>query len=120
MSHSINRATAGYRMLMILSAVDGSFNSKEDRIIRNYMKENYKESINYDNEMEIISALEYNDYAIHFNDAMNSFYMQSSQSERNHFLDMATKLVVADKKISPRENLYLKELYNAWEEEIED
>ena len=31
-----------------------------------------------------------------------------------------SKLVVADKKVSPRENLYLKELYNAWEDETEE
>lgn len=58
------------------------------------------------------------DYPIHFNNAMNNFYMHSTKNERNHFLDMATRLVAADKKISPRENLFLNELYNAWTEEI--
>jgi hypothetical protein len=51
---------------------------------------------------------------------MNQFYIDSNQAERNHFLDLATKLVVADKKISPRENLFLNELYNAWEIETEE
>ena len=59
------------------------------------------------------------DYAIHFNKAMNEFYMDSTLDQRNHFLDMATRLVAADKQISKRENLFLNELYNAWEYERE-
>jgi hypothetical protein len=46
--------------------------------------------------------------------------MQSTQEDRNRFLDLATRLVVADKEISPKENLFLKELYYAWEEETEE
>lgn len=116
----MNREVAGYHMLMILSAVDGKFNGKEDKIIRSYMEENFSGKINYDQEMEIISSIPAIDYPVHFNDAMNLFYMQSTQHERNHFLDMATRLVAADKKISPRENLFLNELYFAWEEETEE
>lgn len=116
----MNRAAAGYRMLLILSAVDGKVDGREDKIIRSYLKENFSESINFDKEKNLIGELNHEDYAIHFNNAMNSFYMHSSQPERNHFLDMATRLVIADKKISPKENLYLKELYFAWEEETEE
>jgi len=119
MTTSMTRPVAGYHMLMILSAVDGKFDGREDRIIRQYMEENFSGGIAFDKEMEIISALDEQDYAVHFNNAMNSFYMHSSQEERNHFLDLATRLVAADKKISPRENLFLKELYFAWEEETE-
>lgn len=116
----MNREVAGYHMLMILSAVDGKFNGKEDLIIRSYMEENFSGKIDYDQEMEIISTIPAIDYAVHFNNAMNSFYMQSSRDERNHFLDMATRLVAADKEITPRENLFLNELYYAWEEETEE
>lgn len=107
-------------MLMVLSAVDGKFNGNEDRVIKEYMTQNLEGLKNLDQEMAIISALDKEDYAVHFNNAMNHFYMHSNVEERNHFLDLATRLVAADKQISPRENLFLNELYNAWEEEIED
>lgn len=116
----MTKEVAGYHMLMVLSAIDGKFNGKEDRVIREYMEQNLGGLKNIDEEMAIISALDKEDYAVHFNNAMNHFYMHSTVDERNHFLDLATRLVAADKQISPRENLFLNELYNAWEEEIED
>jgi hypothetical protein len=120
MSQTMSRAVAGYHMLMILSAVDGKFNGKEDKVIRKYMEENYGGLVDLESEMAIISALPPEDYPVHFNNAMNDFYIHSNKTERNHFLDMATRLVAADKKISPKENLFLNELFSAWEEEIED
>jgi len=104
-------------MLMILSAIDGKFNGKEDVAIREYMEENYGGLIDLDKEMSVIGLIPMEDYPIHFNNAMNNFYMHSTKNERNNFLSMATRLVAADKKISPRENLFLNELYNAWSEE---
>jgi DNA polymerase III sliding clamp (beta) subunit (PCNA family) len=120
MSESMNRAVAGYHMLVILSAIDGKVNSGEQSIIRNYMEENFSGEVNFEQEMNIIKSISTNDYAVRFNDAMNLFYMQSTKSERNHFLDIATRLVVADSEISPKENLFLNELYYAWEEETEE
>lgn len=119
MSSPMSRSVAGYHMLMILSAVDGSFNGKEDKVIRQFMEENLGQLPDLESEMEIISAMKNEDYAIHFNKAMNDFYMDSTLDQRNHFLDMATRLVAADKQISKRENLFLNELYNAWEYERE-
>ncbi len=116
----MNQAIAGYHMLMILSTVDGEVNKKEERIILSFLEENYNTIPNLQSEMAAMNALPSEDYAVHFNNAMNQFYMNSTKAERNHFLNMATRLVIADKKISPRENLFLNELYNAWEEEILD
>jgi len=107
-------------MLMILSAVDGKFDDKECDLIRKYMEENFSEKINFDKEKEIIHAIASVDYPVHFNNAMNLFYMQSSHHERNSILNMATQLVVSDNEITPRENLFLNELYYAWEEHTEE
>jgi len=112
----MNKAIAGYHLLMILSAVDEQFNGKEDRVIKNYLIENFPINVNLDREMEVLSGLDPSDYPVHFNNAMNAFYMDSTPEERAHFLDFAVKLVVADKSISPKENLFLNELFNAWEE----
>ncbi|MBK9637068.1 MAG: TerB family tellurite resistance protein [Bacteroidetes bacterium] len=111
-----NKAIAGYHMLMILSAVDEYFNGKEDKVIRDYIIENFPPKMNLDTEMEILSQIDPSDYPIYFNNAMNDFYMDSTADERSHFIDFAVKLVIADKNITPKENLYLNELYNAWEE----
>ncbi len=112
----MNKAIAGYHLLMILSAVDEKFNGKEDRIIKNYLIENFPLDAELDDEMDVLASLDPIDYPVHFNNAMNAFYMDSSPDERAHFLDFAVKLVVADKNISPKENLFLNELFNAWEE----
>lgn len=109
------KAVAGYQMLMILSAVDGIFNANEDKIIQEYLLENFSHRANLDKELEILAALPQDEYAIHFNNAMNDFYLDSTAEERNHFLDFAVKLAIADKKITPKENLFLTELFNAWE-----
>ena len=111
-----NKAIAGYHMLMILSAVDEQFNGREDKVIRDYLIENFPPKTNLDHEMEILSQLDASDYPIHFNNAMNDFYLDSTPNERSHFIDFAVKLIVADKNVTPRENLFLNELYNAWEE----
>lgn len=111
----MNKEIAGYHMLMILSAVDGKFNGKEDKIIKQYLVEFFPGRVNLDEEMAILSSMSIEDYPVHFNNAMNSFYMDSNQEERNHFLDMATRLVAADKKITHCENLFLNELFSAWE-----
>jgi hypothetical protein len=84
------------------------------------VEENFDEQINFEKEKRFIDAIPASEYAIHFNNAMNLFYIDSSQAERNHFLDLATRLIVADKEISQRENLFLNELYYAWEEETEE
>jgi len=119
MNPTMSKEIAGYHMLMILSAVDGKLNGSEDKIIKIFIEENYGSLKNLHEEMSIISTLADEDYPVHFNNAMNQFYLHSSKSDRNHFLDIATRLVAADKSISARENLFLNELYNAWEEELE-
>ena len=79
------------------------------------MAENFSDDVDYDLETEKVRNVNPVDYPVHFNDAMNSFYMESSKDDRNHFLDFAVKLVIADKTISRKENLFLNELFTAWE-----
>ena len=53
MNSPMSRPIAGYHMLMILSAVDGRFNGKEDKIIRQFMEENLGQLQDLESEMEI-------------------------------------------------------------------
>lgn len=110
-----SKTVAGFHMLMILSAVDGKFYPTEQKIIRDYMSKNFADDIDYDYETEVIRNIDPENFPLHFNDAMNSFYLESTADERNRFLDLAVKLVVADKAVTPKENLYLNELFSAWE-----
>jgi len=69
--------------------------------------------------LHVLSALPKEDYFLHFNNAMNDFYEDSTAKERTEFLNFAVKMVKADDKITTEENKYLKELFFAWESEHE-
>ena len=115
-----NKVMAGYHMLMILSEVDGEFDKSEGKVIVNYLKKVFPFRVNLDREMEELSALPKEDYFLHFNNAMNDFYEDSTEKERTHFLKFAVKMAKADKKITTEENKYLKELFFAWDSEHEE
>lgn len=115
----MNKVMAGYHMLMILSQVDGDFDKSEGKVIVKYLQDSFPYRFNLDHEMEILSALPQEDYFLHFNNAMNDFYEDSTKQERVSFLNFAVKMVKADKKITSEENKYLKELFFAWESENE-
>ncbi|CAN5458251.1 hypothetical protein BH10BAC1_BH10BAC1_21790 [soil metagenome] len=115
----MNKVMAGYHMLMILSQVDGDFDKAEGKVIVDYLTATFPFRVNLDGEMSVLSALSNEDYFIHFNNAMNDFYEDSIPQERIDFLEFAVKMVKADKKITPEENKYLKELFFAWDSEHE-
>ncbi|MDF2438217.1 MAG: TerB family tellurite resistance protein [Bacteroidota bacterium] len=115
----MNKVMAGYHMLMILSQIDGEFDKREGKVIINYLKESFPFHVDLDNEVHVLSLLPSEDYFIHFNNAMNDFYEDSTPQERVDFLNFAVKIVRADKKITNEENKYLKELFFAWESEYE-
>jgi hypothetical protein len=111
----MNKPIAGYHMLMILADVDGVFDSNEGLVIIKYLQENFPFHVNLDRQAEILSNLKKEDYIMHFNNAMNDFYQDSTQKERTHFLDFAVKLAAADKKVTKEENIYLNELFGSWD-----
>ena len=115
----MNKVMAGYHMLMILSQVDGEFDKSEGKVIVRYLKDAFPFRVDLDHEVDILSGLPAEDYFLHFNNAMNDFYEDSTPQERVDFLKFAVKMVKADKKITPEENKYLKELFFAWDSEHE-
>ncbi|MCW3124464.1 MAG: hypothetical protein JWO03_122 [Bacteroidetes bacterium] len=114
-----NKPIAGYHILMILSAVDHKFSVAEDRIIAEYIAENFPIPVSLDKEMDLISNIKEEDYMIHFQKAMDDFYNDSTEKERLHLIDFAIKLTKATKPITAVENIYLSELYNEWTETVE-
>ena len=118
-NHKMNKAIAGYHILMLLSAVDHKFSIAEDRIIAQYIAENFPIPVPLDREMEIISSLHEEDYMRHFLQAMDDFYNDSTEKERLHLIDFAIKISKATQPITAIENIYLTELYNEWTETVE-
>ncbi len=116
MSNKKNKAFAGYHMLMILAAADGIFNSKEDKVIQHWVEKEMPLHVNLDRETEIISNLNKDDYMVHFQKCMADFYEDTTEHERNEFLELAIKLTKAVKPITPEENIFIDELFNEWTE----
>ncbi len=120
MSYKLNTPLAGYHLLMILSQVDGKFDKEAGDIIVDYLTENFPIPVNLDAEIETLSTLPREQYEEHFERCMNDFYDDSTEDERNHFLDFAVKLTKTDNVISENENHYLALLFNAWAPEFEE
>jgi hypothetical protein len=120
MSYKLNTPLAGYHLLMILSQVDGKFDKEAGDIIVDYLSENFPIPVNLDTEIETLSTLPREKYEEHFERCMNDFYDDSTEDERNHFLDFAVKLTKTDNVISENENHYLALLFNAWAPEFEE
>lgn len=112
----MNKSVAGYHLLMILSAVDEKHTVAEDKVIANYLAENFPIPVSLDRETERLAALPKEDYMIHFQKCMADFYEDSTEQERLELIDFAFKVTKATKPITPEENLYLNELYNEWTE----
>jgi hypothetical protein len=111
-----NKPLAGYHLLMILSAVDGNFDVKEDMVIREWLAEQFPFPVNLDQEMDVLSNMNPDDYMVHFQRCMADFYEDSTEAERNELMQFAIDLVKADNKITPEENLFLDELFSEWTE----
>lgn len=114
-----NKPIAGYHLLMILSAVDHHFTADEDRVIVDYLTENFPIPVSLDRELEVISALPEEEWLPHFKMCMDDFYEDSTEKERMELIKFAIELTKATLPITREENLYLSELYNEWTETVE-
>ncbi len=116
MELKLNKPFAGYHLLMILSAVDGEFFAKEDLVIKKWIEKEMPLHVNLDPEIEILSALKKEDYMLHFQKCMADFYEDTTEEERNDFLQYAIQLTKAVQPITPEENIFIDELFNEWTE----
>ena len=116
-NNRMNKTIAGYHLLMILSAVDFRISVDEDNVIREYIVEEFPFRVNLDKQMEIISNLRHDEWEAHFQKALDDFYDDSTEEERNSLLRFAIKLTKADNVITKEENHYLNLLFNAWKPE---
>ncbi len=110
----LNKTIAGYHLLMILSAVDARFSGDEDKIIREYLVQEFPIHVNLDREMAVISNLLPAEWQSHFVKMMDDFYDDSTEDERNNLLNFAIQLTKADSVITKEENHYLNLLFENW------
>lgn len=110
----LNKAIAGYHILMILSAVDFKISVQEDLIIRDYIAKEFPFRLNMDNEIAVLSNLLPDEWEPHFFKCMDDFYNDALESERKDLLQFALDLAKADKVITIEENKYLNMLFNTW------
>ncbi|HRE96291.1 MAG TPA: TerB family tellurite resistance protein [Flavobacteriales bacterium] len=115
----LNKVMAGYHILMIISNADGEFSPEEGIQMVDYMSDSFPFDVSLDNELDELLKLKREDYFNHFVNAMDDFYIDSTAEERSKFLNNAVKMVMADKKITSEESMYLREIFNAWEPETE-
>jgi hypothetical protein len=114
-NYRMNKAIAGYHLLMILSAVDFRINAAADMVIRQYLVHEFPIHINLDKQMEVISRLRPDEWEGHFLKAMDDFYDDATESERRNLINFAIVLTKADNVITKMENYYLNLLFDHWE-----
>lgn len=116
-NNRLNKTIAGYHMLMILSAVDYRVGFAEDKVVREYLVEEFPFRVNLDREMEIISNLKPEEWEGHFLKMMDDFYDDATEEERKSLIRFALKLSKADNVITKEENHYLNLLFENWKPE---
>ncbi|MBL7765268.1 MAG: hypothetical protein JNJ58_04195 [Chitinophagaceae bacterium] len=118
-SYRRNKTIAGYHMLMLLSAVDFRFHIEEEKIIREYIFQEFPFQVNLDNEIDFIAKLPHDEWHSHFLKCIDDFHEDSTNEERNSLLKFALYLTKADDVITEEENFYLQSMFEAWDHERE-
>lgn len=113
-NHRMNKAIAGYHLLMILSAVDYRISGDEDVVIRQYLEDEFPFHVNLDRQMEVISHLKPTEWETHFLKSMDDFYDDATEEERKRLIQFAITLAKADNVITKEENHFLDLLFENW------
>lgn len=109
-----NKSIAGYHLLMILSAVDGEFSPQEGMLIKKYLAEEFPFRMNLDNELEVLALLQPEEWKDHFEFHARCFHDDSTEEERQSFVQFAKSLIKADEKVTDEEHIFYILLKNLW------
>lgn len=110
----LNKALAGYHLLVMIAHSDGVFSSSEEKVVKAYLSSNPGELKNLDAARNRLKEMKNDDRFYHFQQAAVEFYAQSTEHERMAFINLVFELIQSDRKITIEENHYLNELYNTW------
>ncbi|MCA6065549.1 TerB family tellurite resistance protein [Chryseobacterium sp. RG1] len=109
-----NKPIAGYHLLMILSSVDGEFAPEEGLLIQQYLADEFPFRMNLDNELETLALLKPEEWKDHFEFHARCFQDDSTEDEREKFVQFAKSLIKADHVVTDAEHTYYKLLKNLW------
>ena len=109
-----NKSIAGFHLLMILSAVDYKFHTNEEKVIREYLEEEFPLPINFDNEIDQIASLQPEPWKEHFEFQAQCFYDDSIEKEREEFKKFAKKLIKANNVVSEEEHDFYSMMKSIW------
>ena len=90
---------------------------EEDKVIRDYLVQEFPFRVNLDREMAIMSNLKPEEWEGHFLKMMDDFYDDATEEERNKLIQFAVKLTKADNVITHEENRFLNLLFENWKPE---
>ncbi len=109
-----NKSIAGYHLLMILSSVDGEFSAEEGMKFQEYLAEEFPFKMNLDDELDTIATLPIENWQAHFDFHANCFLEDSTEKERENFVQFAKSLIKADDEVTDQEHDYYKRLKTIW------
>lgn len=111
----MNKTMAGYHLLMILSAVDFKLHIEEEKIIREYLFQEFPFRVDLDNEIHTLAMLHHDEWKAHFIKCLDDFSDEATEEEKHNFLKFALYLTKADEVITKEENEYLDLMFEAWD-----
>lgn len=111
----LNKCESAFHLLGILSRADGSSDSKEKRIILDFLEKNFDEEMDLIKEQAFLTALPPSEHYTHFEEVCDKFYTLSDVKERNKLVEFAMKVVMADKQMTDDESRLIEKLFAAWD-----
>lgn len=109
-----NKPIAGYHLLMILSAVDYKFHTDEEKVIVDFIHNEFPFFVSLDKETEIIANLAPSEWKNHFEFHAQCFLEDSTEEERKDFRKFAKKLIKANDEVTDLEHEFYSLLKKTW------
>jgi uncharacterized tellurite resistance protein B-like protein len=110
----MNKAEAGFHILMLLSLADDNSQKKEHDVIIEYLNDHYQDNFDMIKEQAFLLALPEDERENHFRETAEHFYSISNEDERHTLTRFAMDVVMADEDMEKNENKLINMLYDCW------
>lgn len=108
-------AEAAYTLLLMLSVVDGNVEDSERQVIRDYVTNNFGDTVDFHALEENIVGISSEELLKRFQQAAVVFYENNDQAAREHLMLAALELVMADGVMTDEETTIFRGLADVWE-----
>jgi uncharacterized tellurite resistance protein B-like protein len=110
----MNKAEAGFHLLMLLSLADNDSIKQEHDVIIDYLNDRFEDSFDLIKEQAFLKVLPNEERENHFRETAEHFYSISSEDERHTLTRFAMDVVMADEDMQNNENKLINLLYDCW------